>query len=224
MNNQTLSEQLFERFCGENHINWSLIVPDGQIARKYPDYKIECAGNIVFVEIKEIGESPDDRARRERLILTGSTGAFNPQLDERVRKKIDRAMPQLRRLAKDKHPAVVVLYDNKSIIPLDGLEIRLAMYGQDIVDIGYIDNTPYPTIFARHRFGAGQKVSVKHNTTLSAVALLTRQPDQSLHLDFYHNKFAVLPFNPDWLRNAAVRHFQLGDRPGEGGLREWERV
>lgn len=224
MNNKTLSEQLFERFCNDNRIKWSTIIPDGHISRKHPDYKIECTGNAVIVEVKEIGESPNDRARHQRLMLTGSTGVFNPQLDERVRKKIDRAIPQLRCLAKDKHPAVIVLFDNESIIPLEGLEIRLAMYGQDIVDVGLIGNTSSPAVFAHHHFGAGQKVSAKYNTTLSAVALLTKQSDQSLHLDFYHNKFAAIPLNPDWLRNTAVRHFQLGDRPGEGGLREWEQV
>lgn len=224
MSKNTLSEQLFEKFCNNNNIGWSHITPDGEVSRKHPDYRIECSGNVVIVEVKEIGESPADRDRHLRLELTGSTGTFDPQLDVRVRKKIDRAMPQLRRLAKGRYTAVIVLYDNESIIPLEGLFILLAMYGQEIVDIGLIGNASNPSIFTRHRFGPGQKVSAKHNTTLSAVALLTNQPYQSLLLDFYHNKFAKKPFNPDWLRIAAVKHYRLGDRPGEGGLIGWEQI
>jgi len=224
MNKKTLSEQLFEQFCNSNLIKWSNIPPDDQVSRKHPDYKIECNGNIVIVEVKEIGESPADRDRHLRLELTGSTGTFDPQLDERVRKKIDRAMPQLRCLAKGRYPAVIVLFDNESIIPLEGFEILSAMYGQEIVDIGLIGNASNPVVFICHRFGAGQKVSAKHNTTLSSIALLTKQPDHSLHLNFYHNKYAAKPINPDWLSIAAVKHYKRGEHPGEGGLVGWEQI
>ena len=224
MSKKTLSEQLFEKFCDINGIDWSPIATVGQVSCKHPDYYIKCNENTVFVEIKEIGESPADRARYQRLKQTGSTGVYDPRLDERVRKKIDRAMPQLRYLAKGKYPAIVVLYDNISIIQIEGLEIRLGMYGKDMVDIGLVGNISNTDIFIRHRFGAGQKVSANHNTTLSAVALLTSQSDQSLHLDFYHNKFAAKPFDPNWLRTLTVKHYQLGSQPGEGGLIEWESI
>lgn len=224
MSNKTFSEQLFEKFCDSNAIEWSPVIPDDQVSYKNPDYRIKCRGNAVIVEVKEIGQSHADRTRFQRLKLTGTTGTFNPQLDERVRKKIDRAMPQLQRLAKGRLPAIVVLYDNGSIIPLEGLEIRLAMFGQDIVDVGLADDTSNPVAFVRHRFGAGQKVSARHNTTLSAVALLTSQSDLSLYLAFYHNRFAAKPFDPNWLRTSAVSHYRLGDHPIEGGLRTWEPI
>lgn len=225
MSKKTLSEKLFEEYCDRNDINWSPIIPDGQISKKYPDYIIECSGNTIIVEVKELGETPDNRERIRKLKLTGSTGPYDLQLDKQVRKKIDRAMPQLQGLAKGKHPSVIVLYDKESIIPLDGLEIRLAMYGQDKVDIGLIDNnSSTPIIFVSHRFGANQKVGKKRNTTLSVVALLTVQAEKSLHLDFYHNKYAAIPFNPEWLRISSVSHYRLGHDPGPGGLRSWEKL
>lgn len=224
MTKKTLSEKLFEEFGDRNDINWSPIIPDGQISKKYPDYIIECSGNTVIVEVKELGETPDNLERRRKLKLTGSTGPYDQQLDKQVRKKIDRAMPQLQDLAKGKHLAVIVLYDKESIIPLEGLEIRLAMYGQDKVDIGLIENnSSTPVIFVSHRFGANQKVGKNRNTTLSAVALLTVQAERSLHLDFYHNKYAAIPFNPKWLRISSVSHYRLGNHPGPGGVRSWEK-
>lgn len=225
MSKKTLSEQLFEKFCDSNDIDWSPITPDGKNYYKNPDYRIECGGSTIIVEVKEMGETPDDRIHRKRFNLTGSTGPFDPKLDKRVRKKIDRAMPQLKRVAKDRCPAVLVLYDKECIIPLEGLEIRLAMYGQDIVDVGVIDNnSSTPVIITSHRFGANQKVGKKHNTTLSAIALLTIQEDKSLHLDFYHNKYAAIPLNPEWLRISTVNHYRLRDHPESGGLISWEMI
>ncbi len=220
---KTLSEQLFERFCSDNEIVCIQIVPDGQESRKHPDYSIECSGNPIIVEVKEFGDNPENRLLRTNLNQTGSTGEFDPHLDRRARKRIDDAMPQLRRLAKGKLAALVVLFDNENIIPLSGLEIRLAMYGQDKVDI-FAPEQESGRILIQHRFGPGQKVTPQHNTTLSAVALLQNQEDQQIMLEIYHNRFAAIPFNPNWLRIPPVKHFVLAKQLGVGGLPEWQEI
>lgn len=220
----TQSEKLFEQFCEENKIHFITIIPDKVTSKKHPDYRIICSGITVIVEIKEFSESPLEKLRRLQLITTGSTDTYNPLMDDRVRKKINRAMPQLKNHANNKHPAIIVLFDNVSIIPLDGLDIRIAMFGQDIVDIGLTNDPSNNVAFAYHHFGSGRKVSPNYNTTLSAIAHLTFEPDQSLHLNFYHNKYALLPLNPDWLRGEKIKHFILGDHIKDGGLRGWEEV
>jgi hypothetical protein len=224
MPKKTISEILFEQFCDENRVQWHKIPVASVFSRKTPDYQIKCADNTVIVEVKEFDLSPDDRTRLDQLRKLGTTGGYDPKLDKRVRKKIDHAMPQLRRLAKSIYPAIMVLYSGESLVPLEGLEIRLAMYGQDIVDIGLTGSPSDPILVARHRFGGGRKVTAQDNTTLSAVALLTDATDGSKHLDFYHNKYAAIPFDPIWLNTSRVEHYRIGDRPQVGGLVGWERV
>jgi hypothetical protein len=221
---KTISEALFERFCDQNGVHWWNIPVISVGSGKSPDYRIECGGNIVIAEVKEFALSPDDLARLERLRSLGTTGVFDPKLDERVRRKINHAMPQLRQTAKHTYPAIIVLYDDATLLPLEGLEIRLAMYGQDIVEIGVTGSPSNPIPFTRHRFGGGRKVDIRQNTTLSAVALLTEKPDGFQHLAFYHNKYAAIPFDPAWLRRPTVQHYRIGDLPQEGGLRGWERI
>jgi hypothetical protein len=224
MADKTISETLFEQFCDENHVAWHRIPVAGLVSRKTPDYRIECANNIVIVEVKEFGDSPEDRMLRERLRSQGATGAFDPKLDQRVRNKIDAAMPQLRQLAKNRYPAMMVLYDDVTLLPIEGLEIRLAMYGQDHVDVGVTGSSSSPILVARHHFGGGRRVTDQHNTTLSAIALLTVEKQGIKHIAVYHNKYAAIPFQPVWLNTSAVDHYRIGDRPQAGGLIGWERV
>ena len=155
MTNKTTSETLFEKFCAQNDVHWMKIPVSSKQSDKTPDYRIECEGIVVIAEVKEFDLSPDDKARLDLLESRGSTGSFEQNLDDRVRNKIDAAMPQLRKLAKGKYPAIIVLYNNVILFPVEGLEIRLAMYGQDIVEIGSAGDSSNPSLFIRHRFGGG---------------------------------------------------------------------
>lgn len=225
----TISEEMFEQFCSENRIPWERIPVSTANFQKRPDYRLTCSDNAIIAEVKELGISPDDQARIERLKLYGSAShgsppGFDPKLDVRVRKMIDDAMPQLKQLAKGKYPAIVVVHSGASLMPIEGLEIRLAMYGQDIVEIGSAGDQANTIPIVYHRFGKGRKVDADHNTTLSAVVLLTNQSNRPPELAFYHNKYAAIPFHPDWLRIPEVKHYQIGDHQQQGGLKGWELV
>ena len=159
MTDKTHSEELFEQFCDENELQCSRIPVADAISLKTPDYIMVCDGNTVIVEVKELGISPDDQARREKFISRGTTGVYDPKLDVRVRRMIDDAMPQLRRLARGKHPAIIVLHSGSSLLPVEGLEIRLAMYGKDIVEIGLTGDDLNPVPIVRHRFGGSEKLA-----------------------------------------------------------------
>lgn len=214
---RTVSESLFEQFCDHNHVAWARITPNGVAGHKHPDYKIVCSGNVVIVEVKEVGESQARSVLRKQLELSGPADVSEPRPDEQVRKMVYSGSKQIRS-ARGKNPALIVLYDDESIIPIDGQAIRAGMYGQNEVAIG---STAGPSR-TRHHFGAGQSVSKNQNTTLSAVALLTGQTGHPSRLDFYHNQFAKMPFNPDWLRTEAAAHYRLAAHIAVGGLRDWE--
>jgi hypothetical protein len=222
MNAETESETLFTAYCRANGISYRRIQASNATGERSPDYVVRLSGHAVVVEVKQLDESPFDRDMRDRLRKHGQTGPVTPPLDKRIRKKIDRAMPQLRRLAKRRRPALLVLYDNASFFTPGGLEVRLAMYGKDHVDVLLADTPKGPVAWIRHRFGAGQKVAPTFNTSLSGVALLSERRGGPPGLAVYHNRYARQPLDPDWIRSQATVHYRLGNRPGPGGLMEWE--
>jgi len=230
MNKKTLSEQFFEQFCGSNNIDFKPIKVG---ARRLPDYRIDCSGNDVIVEVKEFDRSPHEKQLRERLKRTGRTGAVNflseddgsgiplLKLDERVRTKIEDAVPQLQNLAGDKLPAVLVLFNKEILFDVNGVVIRLAMYDKDSVIASPSSDGTNRVMYA-HQMGIMPTLNATRFTVLSAVALLSRKGDEGFQLAIYHNKFAARPFDPDWLRIDAITHCRLGDKPQEGGLIGWE--
>jgi hypothetical protein len=224
MSIDTESEVLFSRYCRSNGIPCRPILTRSQAAVRTPDYLVRMSQNFVAVEVKQLDESPFDRDFRDRLQKYGQAGGEGPPLDKRIREKIHRAVPQLRRLAATRRPALLVIYDNASFFKPGGLEIRLAMYGRDHVDISLAESPKGLVAILRHRFGAGQKVGPTFNTTLSAVALLSQVPEGTICLSVYHNRYARLPLDPAWLRNPATLHYRLGTRSGPGGLVEWEAI
>ena len=219
---ETESERLFRAYCRTNRIPCRRVPTKGARGEKSPDFLIRPSGRTIVVEVKELDEAPLDRILSARLLALGSTGAVDPGLDKRVRNKITKAMPQLRALAKGKHPAVLVLYQKTGLFPTGGLEIRLGMYGSDIVDVGTAGPPTRRTFWFRHRFGPGQKVAPTHNTTLSAIALIHQDAAQTVRLAVYHNRHAQRPLIAQWLSNQATTHYRLRTTPGEGGLIEWE--
>jgi hypothetical protein len=70
--------------------------------------------------------------------------------------------------------------------------------------------------------GSRRKVSPKHNTTLSAVAVVSEK-DNAICLDVYHNMFARIPLSPDLLRLPSVKHYALEAEP-YGQFPDWIEV
>ena len=212
----------FERICTQNGIKYKRI-STGE--NKTPDFVIWLGSTQVIVEVKQIDpNSKDLQTLRKPPEDWDESDLYDEIPGERVRLKIKRAVPQLRQRTKKQHPAIIVLYDNVHLWPelLDSYAIRVAMYGiETILITSNVAPEGGAEVISRWH-GARRKVSPKHNTTLSAVAVVSEK-DNAICLDVYHNMFARIPLSPDLLRLPSVKHYALEAEP-YGQFPDWIEV
>jgi len=203
---KTKSEKLFERFCTENDIPFSRIPRSKEQGRKSPDYMIVMGKQNVAVEIKQFDANSDNK---KQLGENGITGVFEDKMIARVRSKIKKAVPQLKMQSEKNIPALIMLYNNipaspKYVHPDDILQ---AMYGNEQATLIFHVPSDAPYI-GRLYNGGGRQVSLKDNTSLSAIVSLFEDFERNeLHANFYHNIYGAIRFEPNWLRRQNVKHF-----------------
>jgi hypothetical protein len=221
----TISEELFERFCQENGIRSYRVPPKSKEKIQTPDYDLFLNGQKIVAEVKQFDPNTKELRLLNQLQERGWTDAFGDEPGHRVRKKIADAVPQLRQRSEDKYPALLVLYNNVSLTSrhADSYSIKTAMYGLEVIDLEVTNQPSQPIAVIDRRFGPKRKVGSGHNTTLSAVASLYQIEGHDLRLDFFHNIFAKVRFDPDWLRVGCVRHFSLQEKVGLH-FQEWVAV
>jgi hypothetical protein len=217
------SEILFELFCAQNNIKYKRIPTD---EAKTPDFVIWLDATQVVVEVKQIDPNPDDlRTLRKPPEQWDESDLYDEMPGERVRLKIKSALPQLRRRAKKRYPAIVVLYDNVHLWPelADSYAVRVAMYGVETILITSNVAPEGGAEVIRRWYGSRRKVSPEYNTTLSAVAVLREEEDSATYLDVYHNIYARVPLLPDSFRLSSVKHYTLKAEP-YGQFPDWAEV
>jgi len=219
----TQSERVFERFCGERGLKLQRI-PEGE--SKSPDCYLEVGGRTLVVEVKQI-----DANKEEALVLRKAPDELNQDdafhwdiPGERLRHKIASAMPQLRILSSGKYPTLLVIYDNIQVWPelTDEYAVRVSMYG---VETALITQEVAPEGGARileRWYGPRKTVSPRHNTTLSAIAVLCNEDDRSL-MTAYHNWHASIPLERQVLALPGVEQFQLEDAP-DSRFCQWKKI
>lgn len=225
MNTKTKSEILFEAFCDSNGIAFSAIPTASEEGLQTPDYEIILFNNRVIVEVKQFDPNDEDMVLIENLRTKGRTGIYGDTPGKRARQKITDAMRQLHLLAKDKHPAILILYDNINIgiRHTDSYNIKTAMHGIECVDVGFPTDMKTEPFIIDQRSGGKRKVTAQHNTTLSAVMTLHESENNQILAICYHNIYAAFPIEPDWMRYSNVRHFKLGEKEGIN-FQEWVEV
>lgn len=217
---RTLSEYLFERFCGERGIPCSRI-PEGSI--KTPDYELFPDTTPVVVEVKEIEpaeEIESDRVMAERgwgNVLSHTPGG-------RVRAKIAACSPQIKARTQGRFPSILVVSDEaRAMGHVEPYNIRVAMYGLEQILI----NVPPPGHGAPYEtgmtYGPKRKMTPEHNTSISAVASLFMTARDVIELFVYHNRHARVPVPPTLLEPHGVRQFELGD-PIPGQIADWQEI
>lgn len=225
MNAKTKSEELFEAFCCFNGIVCNKIPTASDEGLQTPDYEIILDSRQVVVEVKQFDPNDEDLVLIENFRSSNSTGIHGDTPGKRVRQKITDAMPQLHRIAKDKHPAILVLYDNIHIGSrhTDSYNIKTAMYGLECVDVGFPTDMKTEPFLINQRRGGKRKVTEQNNTTLSAVMTMQESENNEITATCYHNIYAVLPLNPDWLRYSNIKHYTLGEKQGIN-FQEWVEI
>lgn len=216
---QTHSAFLFERFCNENKIPIQPV--PRQEGEKTPDFDIFPNGHQIVAEIKEASANETDELLIKEIKDTGS-GASCQSYSRRVRNLIYNAKDQLKARAKNRHPAVLVLYDRTPFKVILPDAIKEAMYGNEVVSFDKsLDGQERYQVW----FGSDAQFTKNNNTTFSALALLEERGSNGLHLCFFHNIHAprLLSIFPEWLRCPAVSHFSLPD-PHSRRYQDWVEI
>jgi hypothetical protein len=217
----TTSETLLEQFCTQHGVRWERIATEAANGVKTPDYAIFPEETKVIAEVKEIQENAAERQQREQLEEVGWSAGGNGKVGDRARDIIGTAAKQLKRMAKGKCPAMIVIY-NPSFLLRHHTEphaIKAAMYGFDTIILGLapIHMRKKPRLVDR-KSGSGRKMGSQFNTTISAVAVFDGDG-----LTIYHNVFAAIPLKTELFSGIAVWQFRLGEKqPGE--FDTWQEV
>jgi hypothetical protein len=130
MTQKTTSETFFEQFCTQHGVRWEPIATEGTAGVKTPDYAIFPKDTKVITEVKEIRESATERQQRKQLAEVGWSmfGERNAKLGDRARDIITTAAKQLKRLAKGKSPALIVIGSVTSLSNLAGAPVETYTY------------------------------------------------------------------------------------------------
>jgi hypothetical protein len=219
----TESERLFEAFCREKGIAFRRIAEG---TTKSPDYVLSVSGMKLIVEVKQIAPNPE-----EKSILRTSLDEWDPANvyhwgipGERIRKKISNAVPQLKELSEGQHPTMLVILNAVEFWPelADAYAVQVAMYG---IESALISNEVAPEggakILARWH-GPRKRLTPEHNTTLSAIALMTYE-DQGVVLRVYHNYHAAIPMPRSKLSELGIQQFELPSELGDE-FPEWKEI
>lgn len=202
MSRKTESEVLFEQLCHELGINCK---PVPRANKKTPDYDVLLGTHLVNAEVKQLDLNDDDSLLFEEARKRGTACGFC-NIDDRLRRKIQKAAQQLKARSMRAVPALAVVYDNGTFGGIDEIDIKTAMYGDEKVVVSLIEGD-VAHVSPLHA-GGNRQMTEMCNTTISAVGLLDR-PAGKLTISLYHNRFAACPINPDWFRHDRFRHFAL---------------
>ena len=226
MTQQTISETLFELYCHKHTIPCSRISTESHKRKRTPDYQVILQDNTVISEVKQFDPTKEEKRLQIQLNKQGFTESFGGEPGQRASKKITKSMKQLQSLGKDKYPTLLVLFNNVSITNrhVHPYAIKTAMYGLEEVVLALPhDAATSPWVIDR-KFGGRRKVTPSQNTTLSAIAVLYENHDGgSPFLNVFHNVYAALDINPEWLRNPETRHFKLSVKD-QGKFQKWIEV
>ena len=184
-----------------------------------PDYLLfPHSKKSVIAEIKQFDANEEDE-KNDKALRDGEPITQTWQVGERVRTKLSSATTrQLKAYQKNSEPAAVVLYNNVDGSPnlLDKEEILQAMYGAVQMVVAVPEEGPPQPLGTKH--GGGRRVSEVSNTTLSAVAVLSktdrRGQEPLLELSVYHNQFAANPLAPSLLVGPGVQHYRKQEGRG----------
>jgi hypothetical protein len=216
MSKCTISERYFEKLCRYKGIVCERVSESQE--QKTPDYRVVLSSTVLITEVKQLDPNREDRRLREIWDTPQSPGAFDAT--KRVRKKLDDAYPQIKRLSEGKLPAMIVIYNNAGEWNLlNAFAISTAMFG----DYGFgFESKPNQLIevTCQGHFGK-RRVTEGEFRSLSAVGVLERTGSGTLGLHCYHNPFAEVPIEPKLLAKLASRQY-LTANPHKGKYVPWE--
>lgn len=198
---KTESESLFEQFCNLRKIRCERISPCNQ---KIPDYDIFINRRKIVVEIKQMNANPKETQKINELNASGAT-TIKTEPGKRVRGRITDSQGKFRERMRNKHPSILVLYDNVNYHKLtEPFDIYAGMYGQPYFPVEYSTDSMQ---IGNMKVGPNKKMTVSSNTSISAIGVLKKNTKGEPVLIIYHNNFTRIPLDPRFFLNASVKQY-----------------
>jgi hypothetical protein len=212
----TYSETFFENYCANSGIKYD---PIRTGKTRTPDYELTINGQRIIAEVKEIDRNKDEQnSLRQRACEEG-----HGTPGDRVRGKIKKASPQIKALTKGIYPSILVLFDRTWGGHLDPYYIRVAMYGLEQFHMKVPINPSISPYAAGMNYGPKQSMTEEHNTSISAIGVLSAPGPNEITLNVYHNKYAAIPLDPRLLAKHRVHQFRLEDEVS-GKTAKWKEL
>ncbi|MDD9819169.1 MAG: hypothetical protein OXU61_13720 [Gammaproteobacteria bacterium] len=220
---KTQSEKLFEDFCKRENIDCKPILVQSS---RTPDYCISVNDTKIVVEVKEISHNKEDLANDKNLrnAKSGETLVIDGgRPGSRVQQKIAKSAKQISNLSKGKYPGLLVLYSSIIFInPLNEYEMKVAMFGLDSIVMSVPDSMNNMPQVLDKKSGPKKKLTPSHNTSISAVAVLTENSG-ALDLTVYHNPHAAIKIPAGVFKKIECQQFMLSNN-NRNKFPSWRRL
>lgn len=222
---ETQSEKWFEEFCAKANIACKRVaVGNG----KTPDYELTINGQCIIAEVKEITRNRGERQSDRLLSERGYGEVLHNTPGDRVRKKIADSSPQIRALAKERCPSILVLCDiqhgcGQVSGHLSRDDIRVAMYGLEQMHITVPQDRSARPYASGMSYGPKRKMTSDANTAISAVGVLSTPGPNNVVLHIYHNKHARIPLSPDLLAPYEIDQYAL-EAEAADNMAKWHKL
>lgn len=170
MSSRTISETLFERLCLANSVPCEPIA-SGRV--RTPDFAIRLDGVRVVCEVKQINPNAEDLAEAKILSAGEAVGRY---VAHRLRQKLKDVSAQLKGASLAGHPTLLVVYDNTPFKAYtDHFDVVQAMFGGHSVAVSFSEDAGIPLV-SEPFFGGNRGLTPRHNTSVSALAILDGGP------------------------------------------------
>lgn len=198
----TVGELTFINFCKKHRLKVKRI-PNCNCPT--PDFKLRLSFfHYIYIEIKDFEDTDDEKEALNDLIEHNNSVWGKSSPGNRIRSKIDNAKRQLKPLANEDVPLILLIFDNRNGIAnsIYDYELSVAMYGLELRKV--IDSKLYKFHGPLRRFTSSEKTYISYIGILESV--------DSLKL--YENYFAKHKLsNKQVKRLSCIKLFKTNVNP-----------
>ncbi len=170
-------------------------------------------GTKIIVEVKQFEPNREERALLARR-ANGDVVVMGATPGERVRRAIRSAGPQLKALAVNGEPCLLVVYDAFDVPSLHTRRyaVLTAMRGLDVIPVDVPEDPGQPLVLRPVRPGPRKKMTPAAHTSISGIGVISAAPTGAT-LDVFHNPHATYPLIAEALSAPSVQHWRMsGDQ------------
>lgn len=217
---KTQSEEIFEKFCADCGISCHRI---DERDEKAADYELSLSGTDVIFEVKEFERNKEEKESDRLLEERGYGKCLSNVPGDRVRSKLRKASPQIKRLTDGVKPGVLILFDRGYLYGHnDPYNILVAMSGLEQIHISVPNNpnkSPYATGMSH---GPKKKMTETANTSISAIGTMYFKDNGVTQIDLYHNKYAAVSLVAERLAVYGIDQYFMYEGDGVP-TSEWKK-